>query len=710
MRQYSATTTLGRPQRISSRMAFAAAAMVMTATVAASTPAFAASNTMLFEGVLRASGGTPATDGTYGLTFALYATNSAKTALWTEKATIKISGGQFAHALGSVTPIAPAILAGKSQMWVGIRVGVEPELPRQALHAAIWAMSAQTAAGLSCTGCVPVSALKINDNIDLGAYALKAKSVAAQTVLAQTVTASSFVGDGSKLTGVSQASGDCKPGTVVVGIAADGKLKCASTAGSLPSDGLDEVSNKLLTTQFAETFTIPSGDVNKAIPDNTGLELVSTIKVGDVGQAEGAIEVDVSLVNSDLSKVSLVLLPPNDKKTGMLLCDPCGKTYAKVLKTTYPKPSAPKNGDLTAWKGKSPKGTWNLRIKDTAYCIPQLDKVNCDTKAGTDGKLLYWALRFGVQSSKLVGVQGTLVVGSAGSPHTKATALTSAQADQAALVAGFPALWTLVVPSWTAQKSVATPGQIVYRTDLKKTFVMQGAEWRELQTSPMCGDGVRASTETCDSADLNKKTCASVLGAGAGGTLGCKTDCKGFDTSKCTTPPIFQGSTILNFTSALKINNWYGKSTQQWVLCYRRSVHGASSSTFHSRCNNKGPTMTIIKNNLGYIYGGYAPVSWKSKGSYVATTQSFLFSVTSNNKYAYYKSSGNAMYDRSNYGPTWGGNHDLYVNGNMTTGYANPGYSHKCPMCSSSCTACQKSVAGHYSSWQITELEVWYRK
>ena len=679
---------------------------------------YASNSTLLFEGALRAAGGGPATDGDYALTFAVYDSADAKAALWSEKATLAIVSGQFEHALGSAKPMDTAAFAGKSALWIGVQVGADPELPRQALHATLWAMvatSAQSAASLSCTGCVPVAALKIDDNIDLGAHALKAKTLTtdalnAKDVVAQSVTAASFIGDGSKLSGIALPSGSCKSGEVVVGVGGGGKLICATTAGSLPSDGLDEVSNKLLTTQFAEQFAIPAADAGKAIPDNTGLDLVSTISIGDVGIAEGAFEVDVDLVNSDLSKVSVVLLPPDDKKTGITLCDPCGGVNEKSLKTTYPKPSATKSGDLSAWLGQNPKGLWNLRIKDSGFCIPQLDKVNCDVANGTDGKLNSWQLRFNVQSSKLVGVLGTLVAGTRGSAHTAAAGLTTAQLGQAALVAGYPALWTLVVPSWTAQQSVAIPGQAVYRSDLAKTYLRHGNQWREVLTSAMCGDGVHSDSEVCDGSDLAGKNCATALGAGSTGVLGCKADCSAFDLSQCTAPPHFPGTKVLDGDGIGKVNGWYGNANQEWLLCYRRSVDGAASTTFHSKCNNKGPTITLIKNNLGAVYGGYAAASWTSKGSYVNASSSFLFSVTSNIKFVYYQNAGNAMYDNASYGPTWGGNHDLYVNGNMTTGYGNPGHVFKCPMCSGSCTACQNALSGKYDGWQITELEVWFKK
>ena len=49
--------------------------------------------------------------------------------------------------------------------------------------------------------------------------------------------------------------------------------------------------------------------------------------------------------------------------------------------------------------------------------------------------------------------------------------------------------------------------------------------------------------------------------------------------------------------------------SQSWTLCYRASRDGWRSSTFHSRCDNKGPTVTIIRYN-SYIFGGYTDALW----------------------------------------------------------------------------------------------------
>ena len=47
----------------------------------------------------------------------------------------------------------------------------------------------------------------------------------------------------------------------------------------------------------------------------------------------------------------------------------------------------------------------------------------------------------------------------------------------------------------------------------------------------------------------------------------------------------------------------------RWLLCYRASLHGWSAHTFHSHCDGKNNTVTIIKKDE-YIFGGFTDVPW----------------------------------------------------------------------------------------------------
>ena len=60
------------------------------------------------------------------------------------------------------------------------------------------------------------------------------------------------------------------------------------------------------------------------------------------------------------------------------------------------------------------------------------------------------------------------------------------------------------------------------------------------------------------------------------------------------------------------LDKWLKPVTRQsskWNRCYQATVNGWSSYTFHSNCDNKGPSVTIIRVGK-YIFGGYTSRSW----------------------------------------------------------------------------------------------------
>ncbi|XP_044181736.1 uncharacterized protein LOC122962616 [Acropora millepora] len=65
----------------------------------------------------------------------------------------------------------------------------------------------------------------------------------------------------------------------------------------------------------------------------------------------------------------------------------------------------------------------------------------------------------------------------------------------------------------------------------------------------------------------------------------------------------------------------------QWILCWRASLHGWAASTFHSLCDNKGPTVTIVKDTKNNIFGGYTSISWQSSDTWKNDPKAFLFSL-----------------------------------------------------------------------------------
>ncbi|CAF2562409.1 unnamed protein product [Rotaria sp. Silwood2] len=91
----------------------------------------------------------------------------------------------------------------------------------------------------------------------------------------------------------------------------------------------------------------------------------------------------------------------------------------------------------------------------------------------------------------------------------------------------------------------------------------------------------------------------------------------------------FPNGSLLQLAHQKKLNEFYGKIYQQWELIYKASRNGFDGNTFHSLCNNQGPTMTIIQSNNNYLFGGYTAIPWSSSyHSYTNDTTAFLFTIT----------------------------------------------------------------------------------
>ena len=60
-----------------------------------------------------------------------------------------------------------------------------------------------------------------------------------------------------------------------------------------------------------------------------------------------------------------------------------------------------------------------------------------------------------------------------------------------------------------------------------------------------------------------------------------------------------------------ELREWLGND-YKWRLIYRSSEHGYTGKSFHKYCNDKGPTLVIIKSSGGWIFGGYTTESWNS--------------------------------------------------------------------------------------------------
>ncbi|XP_073250379.1 uncharacterized protein [Porites lutea] len=126
----------------------------------------------------------------------------------------------------------------------------------------------------------------------------------------------------------------------------------------------------------------------------------------------------------------------------------------------------------------------------------------------------------------------------------------------------------------------------------------------------------------------------------------------------------FMNSSILNSSDCYFrhlgnfLENAVGDNSH-WLLCWRATLHGWNISQFHSRCDGKNDTVTIIRKGK-FIFGGYTDIPWESSGNWSASSEAFIFSLNNNEGLAPFVSQVEkgitdwAIYRNSQFGPYFG--------------------------------------------------------
>ena len=85
---------------------------------------------------------------------------------------------------------------------------------------------------------------------------------------------------------------------------------------------------------------------------------------------------------------------------------------------------------------------------------------------------------------------------------------------------------------------------------------------------------------------------------------------------ECTPEEPFRESAILTNVEHRKIlKAWLPVAmVGEWRLLFRASRDGFAASTFHSNCDNKGPTVTVVKSGAN-IFGGFTEKPWTNGNS-----------------------------------------------------------------------------------------------
>ena len=133
------------------------------------------------------------------------------------------------------------------------------------------------------------------------------------------------------------------------------------------------------------------------------------------------------------------------------------------------------------------------------------------------------------------------------------------------------------------------------------------------------------------------------------------------------------------------LHEWLEEDEQdgEFSLLYRRTQDGLTNEEFHSKCDSKGCTLTVIETTCGKIIGGYSNTAWSGTAGWTRANKAFLFALSgvgisspckmklknANDEYA--------VYCGKSHGPLFGycsGHHDMYVDGSKVGLYPGRSY------------------------------------
>ncbi|KAL0480603.1 hypothetical protein AKO1_002919 [Acrasis kona] len=192
-------------------------------------------------------------------------------------------------------------------------------------------------------------------------------------------------------------------------------------------------------------------------------------------------------------------------------------------------------------------------------------------------------------------------------------------------------------------------------------------------------------------------------------------------------------SILLNAEQQLQLSRWYAEDNtgrRKWILCYRASRDGYEARNFHTFCDKRGETITVIKSRVegsndenGYLFGGYTSKSWDSPNNeeYIYDDKAWLYSLTNPTNHRPIKlrvhANKFAICNHVNFGPRYGDGsnsfdgRDVCIQNNCgarNDNYSNPGKSYTLPSgYHFNSTAAKRFFTGQ-EKFVVNDMEVFY--
>ncbi len=129
-----------------------------------------------------------------------------------------------------------------------------------------------------------------------------------------------------------------------------------------------------------------------------------------------------------------------------------------------------------------------------------------------------------------------------------------------------------------------------------------------------------------------------------------------------------------------QLQTWLGQGAVTLTDIFSANAN-STSVDFHAAADGMGATfsvMSVTSNGVTSLIGGYNPQSWNTSNNYfyaqtTSDRSAFLFNLTSGVRIAERLDNNGVYqtYNAANYGPTFGGGHDIYIDNTLKAGYAN---------------------------------------
>ena len=128
---------------------------------------------------------------------------------------------------------------------------------------------------------------------------------------------------------------------------------------------------------------------------------------------------------------------------------------------------------------------------------------------------------------------------------------------------------------------------------------------------------------------------------------------------------------IKDVEDCVMLHQWLKEDGQdgEFSLLFRGTRDGQQTKAFHSKCDNKGCTLNVIKTMCGKVFGGYSNTAWSSTCGYKEATKAFLFVLPGGNNDFSTKNKlknendDHAIFCGDTYGPVFGGGNAIKVDG-----------------------------------------------